>query len=173
MTIPIEQLTDTLCLACGLCCNGVLFRDVELQPEDDPARLQSLGQPVERFRRKLRFTQPCTALCVDNRCRIYAERPVRCHQFECALFQAVSRGDMGIPAALRLIRTALGHAEKVRRLLRSLGDDDEQLALSRRFQRTKRRLEKGLSNEETAGRYADLTLAVHELNLLLSREFYP
>jgi uncharacterized protein len=173
VAIAAEQLTDTLCLACGLCCNGVLFKDVELQAGDDPAHLKALGQPVETPRGKARFAQPCAALCPDNRCRIYDERPARCRQFECALFQAVAAGKVELPAALRVIRSAHRSAAKVRELLASLGDCDEGLALSLRFQRTKRRLERDLTDDETAERYADLTLAVHELNLHLGREFYP
>ena len=49
MTAP---LTDTLCLQCGLCCNGVLFADV--RPErGDPSPLFAQHGP--------RVAQPCPA----------------------------------------------------------------------------------------------------------------
>ena len=67
-----EASAQSLCLACGLCCNGVLFKDVELREGDDAAKLKSLGLPLEQLKRKRRFPQPCAALCADNRCRIYA-----------------------------------------------------------------------------------------------------
>src|SRR5438132_2396309 len=39
-------VAEDLCLECGLCCNGVIFADVRLQPGDDPKRLKALGLAV-------------------------------------------------------------------------------------------------------------------------------
>ncbi len=74
---------------------------------------------------------------------------------------------------MRIIRTARDRADKVRRLLRALGDSEEQLPLSARFRRTGKRLKERDLDEETADTYGQLTLAVHDLNLLLSDAFYP
>ena len=167
------SITSKLCLACGICCNGVLFRDVELHPGDDARALESLGLPLERLRTKTRFAQPCAALCPDNRCRLYADRPHQCQAFECALFKKVAERQVELDAALRAIRRALRLADRVKQLLRELGDSDEALALARRFRRTKRRLEDRGADEASAACFAELSLAVHDLNLLLRREFYP
>jgi uncharacterized protein len=162
---------DRLCLACGLCCNGVLFKDVELQAGDDPMRLRSLSKSLRIRNSKL--TQPCAVLGRDCRCGIYAERPVRCRQFECALLQSATKGDTPLDAALRLIREARQRARTVLGLLRELGDHDEHLALSVRFERTKKRLDSDLIDGEMASHFAELSLAVHNLNVLLSQRFYP
>src|SRR5262245_12458302 len=103
-----------LCLACGLCCNGVLFKDVKLQPGDDAVKLRTLGLPLRSGRGaenhisssparlgKLKFTQPCAALCADNLCHIYADRPVRCRQFECALLKTALANNVEVKAAMR------------------------------------------------------------------------
>src|ERR1035441_3049702 len=37
-----------LCPKCGLCCNGVLFADVELRKGDDVQRLAELGLSLEK-----------------------------------------------------------------------------------------------------------------------------
>jgi Fe-S-cluster containining protein len=179
-------VAERLCLACGLCCNGVLFKDVKLQPGDDAVKLQTLGLPLRSGRgaenhtssaqatlRKLKFTQPCAALCADNRCHIYADRPVRCRQFECALLKAALARKVEVEAALRTIRIARERAEQVRRLLRELGDANEHVALSLRFRKVKKRMESGAPAEEPAKTFAALTLAVHDLNLLLNESFYP
>lgn len=170
--LPVDQL----CLACGLCCNGVLFKDVELQPGDDPVRLRQLELPISapsKTTRPLRFPQPCAALGTDCRCHVYADRPVRCRQFECALLKVVLAGGVGIPAALRTIRITRQQADRVRQLLRAVGNTEESLALSLRFRRARKRLEAGTLDDETADRFGDLTLAVHDLNLLLRQHFYP
>jgi hypothetical protein len=75
--------------------------------------------------------------------------------------------------AQRFIRAARRKSEAVLKLLRELGDTREHLPLSRRFRNTKSRIEAGSPDENTACVYGRLTLAVHDLNLLLSEEFYP
>ncbi|HWX22869.1 MAG TPA: YkgJ family cysteine cluster protein [Candidatus Binatia bacterium] len=173
-----EGRAEDLCLSCGLCCNGVIFARVQLQPGDDAARLRSLGLPLpERSAapsalRARQFPQPCSAL--DGcRCRIYPERPHYCRQFECLLLKSVEAGKTRREAALEIIGTARQRADKVRRLLRELGDTDERTALSARFRRTARRLEKAALDEASAATYGELTMAVHDLNFLLSQSFYP
>jgi len=75
-------------------------------------------------------------------------------------------------AALAIIRNAREKADSVRILLRRLGDKDEQLALAARFRRMTRKFESEELTEETAELYGQLTLAVHDLNSLLSEAFY-
>ncbi len=156
-----------------MCCNGVLFRDVELQPGDDVDKLAILGLPIELLKTKTRFPQPCAALGADCRCRIYDQRPQRCQQFDCALLQSALAKKTSVASALSVILQAHRRAEKVRRYLRVLGDHDEQIALSLRFKRTRRRIESGEIDQATAEAFGELTLAVHSLNVLLSGKFYP
>jgi uncharacterized protein len=221
---------EDLCLNCGLCCNGVIFADVKLVPEDNSARLRSLGLPLraysenavlrpERDRSPVaalskaaagplragtvrarpafskhglkqpagsspratkesmgvqawNFHQPCFAF--DGcRCRIYSERPSYCREFDCLLLKKARRRLITRASALRMIRAARRRADKVRRLLTELGDDDEAIALAERFRRTTKRLRRAGAGPQTAELYGRLTLAFHELNLTLSRSFYP
>jgi Fe-S-cluster containining protein len=165
-----------LCLECGLCCNGVIFADVELQPlevQNLKSKVQSLATRSKNGQSPVvKLPQPCAAF--DGcRCRIYAERPTYCRQFECLLLKNVNAGRLERAAASRFIRTARERAEKVRALLRELGDSDEGIALSLRFQRAAKRYEQAPLTDGKAETYADLTLAVHDLNMLLSEAFYP
>lgn len=65
---------DQLCPQCGLCCNGVLFGDVELQRGDDATQLAASGLGLFPKGRKRAFSQPCS--CFDGHlCAIYAQRP--------------------------------------------------------------------------------------------------
>ena len=107
------------------------------------------------------------------RCRVYSERPKHCREFDCLLLKSVRAKRVTTGAALQLVRLAQDRAEKVGRLLRRLGETDEQSALADRFRRTARRLEKLGLDQETSEAYGQLTLAFHELNLLLSESFYP
>ena len=153
----------------------MIFANLQLQPGDDAERLRSLGLPVSARcgpRQPPHLTQPCAAL-EGCRCRIYADRPEYCRQFECVLFKSVQAGRTQTDEALRIIATARDRAEKVRGLLCALGDKDEHVALSARFRRTTIRLKAMDLTEETAEVYGQLTLAVHDLNLLVHEAFYP
>lgn len=171
-----ERSSAGLCLECGLCCNGVIFADVELQPSEVEclkSKFQSLKLVAKNGNASAgKLPQPCAAF--DGcRCRIYSDRPAYCRQFECLLLKNVQAGRVERAAALRIIRTAKQRADKVRGLLRELGDTAEERALSHRFQRAAKQFENAPLTDAKAQTYADLTLAVHDLNLLLSEAFYP
>ncbi len=168
--------SDSICLECGLCCNGVIFAKGQLQPSDDVKRLRSLGLKFapnsKPAARNPKFLQPCAAF--DGcRCNIYSERPHYCQQFECLLLKSVIDGRTEKAAALRTIRTARQRVEKVKRLLHELGNVDESVALSLRFRKTKKHIESQPLDESTAELFGELSLAVHDLNLLLAQAFYP
>ena len=172
-TIPNVPAEQALCLVCGLCCNGVIFADVQLQSGDEAARVQSLGLRLKSGGRcQPKLVQPCEAYD-GSHCRIYAERPKYCCKFECFLLKSVKAGRTERAGALRIIGRAREQADKVRRLLRELGDSEESLSLGARFRRTARRMESLELDEATANLHARLTLAVHDLNRLLAESFYP
>ena len=61
---------DQLCIKCGLCCNGVLFADVELRKGDKAEQLAELGLSLKEKGQRRAFVQPCA--CFDGKlCRIY------------------------------------------------------------------------------------------------------
>jgi hypothetical protein len=166
---------EELCLACGLCCDGTLFDLVKLEPNDDVRKLKMLGLPVTLSRGKAavaRFPQPCAALCADRTCRVYPDRPTQCRVFECGVLKDAKAGRITFAAALRLVRQTRRRSEKVRRLLRELGDTDEHRALGERFHRTSERLESGMPDDAAKAKFADLSLAVHHLKLRAFEKFY-
>src|SRR5476649_1726528 len=117
---------EQLCLNCGLCCNGVLFANVELRAGDDAGRLAGLGLSLIKKGGKLAFAQPCA--CFDGKfCGIYPERPKRCRTFECGLLKKIGTDELNATVALKKISEAKILVKKVRGLLRSLGQNDERL----------------------------------------------
>jgi Fe-S-cluster containining protein len=166
---------EQLCLACGMCCDGALFGHVKLGPGDDARKLKALGLPVSVSRSGppiARFRQPCAALCSDLTCRIYADRPSQCRSFECGVFKDAHAGRIKFPAALRLVKQARQLVEKIRALLRELGDTEERDALGERFHRTQLRMESGRADTAAADAFAELSLAMHDFNLLTHEKFY-
>ena len=169
--------TGSPCTQCGLCCDGTLFGRVELLLADDVDALKAEGLRIVAGS-KPRFAQPCAALCKDCTCRIYARRPQQCRAFDCALLLRVRSGETGSECAERLIRRTRKQAARVRQLLEGLGDRSDRLPLSQRFSRLRRRLETEAEgdregSEERWELFAELTLAVHELQRQLRQDFYP
>ena len=161
---------NQLCPACGLCCNGVLFADVELQKGDNAGRLIDLGMALKKKGMKRAFVQPCR--CFDGKlCRIYADRPKRCATFECGLLKRVQSGEIPATDALKRIADATKLAEKVRRLLRRLGDKDEQLALTKRYSRVMSQPIDLAAGDDAGEARGELMLAVNDLMHVLQREF--
>jgi hypothetical protein len=168
---PAEQL----CLSCGLCCDGSLFDGVQLEPGDDAKKLQSLGLPVATSRARIpvaRFPQPCHALCADRTCRLYTDRPRQCRVFECGVFKDLRAGRIELTDAMKLTGRARRRADKIRRLLRQLGDTDEFRPLGERFHRMQCHMESTSHDAAALGTFADLSLAVHRLKLLAHDRFY-
>jgi len=160
----MDKFIDTLCLQCGLCCNGVLFADVRPEPGDRSPLFNG---------KQARVAQPCPAFnAATCACAIYAERPARCRQFECRQLLGVRQGTITTEAALCQIRGARELAVKIEKLLAELGFNDARLPFSRRFQRCQRAAENGRLSETQLDRLADLQLAVHRLTSRLAKEFY-
>jgi uncharacterized protein len=161
---------DQLCPKCGLCCNGVLFADVELRKGDAAKRLAELGLSLVKKGHHQAFTQPCA--CFDGMlCRIYNESPKRCRTFECGLLKRVQAGELDADTALKTIARAKRQVEKVYELLRGTDSDDKRLALSQRYAQAMSRpvdLSGGKASVELPGK---LMTAYRDLMQTLQRDF--
>jgi Fe-S-cluster containining protein len=160
-----------LCPNCGLCCNGVLFADVELRRGDNAKQLAQLGLQVEKKDHgKLAFPQPCA--CFDGTlCKIYDDRPKRCRTFECGLLKRVQAGALDAGVALRKISKAKRRVEKVRERLRQLGQKEEQLALVKRYTEVMSAPIDLAKEEADSDRRGELMLAYDEFMKQLQRDF--
>jgi Fe-S-cluster containining protein len=153
-----------------LCCDSTLFADVELRAGDDAKRLKKLGLTLEKkTQTRLAFAQPCA--CFDGKlCQIYQDRPKRCGLFECGLLKKVEANELTASAALKKISEAKPLAEKVRALLRLLGQNDERMALTHRYTEVMN-TPLDFSDEAGAERRGELMLAVNDLMMRLQRDF--
>jgi hypothetical protein len=159
-----------LCPACGLCCNGVLFGDVELQRGDDAKLLSKLGVDLFRKGRKTAFAQPCDCL-VNGLCRIYTDRPKRCATFDCGLLKRVQTGKLAAPAALKKISDAKRWSAEVLKLVRQLGHKDESLPLNQRYAAIMAEPIDMSADEADIERRGELMMAVSRLVESLERDF--
>lgn len=167
----MNNSVSQLCPNCGLCCDSTLFADAELQNGDDAKRLAKLGLSLKKKGRgKLAFAQPCA--CFDGTlCKIYNDRPKRCRTFECGLLKQVGAGEMNATVALKKISEAKILTGKVRELIRSLGGNDERLALTKRYAQAMSAPVDLSASENDSELRGELMLAVNELMRTLQRDF--
>jgi Fe-S-cluster containining protein len=126
-----SESTARLCSACGMCCNGVLFHGMAVQPEDSLRALAAKGLRAKRRDGELQFQQPCPAHD-GNCCRIYARRPQRCRVFACRQLEEVFNGEILESAAMEKIKEARRCSDRVLELLEMLGDDRKTRPLATR-----------------------------------------
>jgi hypothetical protein len=111
---PAQQ-ASSICVGCGLCCDGTLFTHLTALDENDlglPLRLLGVRVIVEAD--PPAFALPCPAVA-DGRCTIYDQhRPRACHEFNCDLVHAVANGTTSAAAAGQVIATTLALRDRVR-----------------------------------------------------------
>jgi hypothetical protein len=123
--IPIAlqaEMADgsTLCVQCGLCCDGTLFEVASLADgEEVPAR--SLGMKIIEHTGDVGesakgFALPCHLL-KDRRCSVYEDwRPRVCHRYTCRLLDGYVDGSRSVDECLRVIGIVRDVANELRAL---------------------------------------------------------
>lgn len=105
--LPSQEDGQELCLACGMCCRGDLYRNAGLRHEEVPTA-RSLGLTViGSDSDRPAFQLPCRMLD-GTRCTIYLDerKPRVCSSFECKLLKRFLRGEIGLEPSLEHIRRA-------------------------------------------------------------------
>ena len=165
-----DSAAARLCSACGLCCNGVLFHTVKMQPGDSPKALAALGLKLKRKSGGQYLLQPCPAFC-GTHCSIYAARPERCRVFECRQLKGVAAGEISEAAALERIREARRRVAELEDLLHKSGRTNPKRPLSKRCEKATAEPVTAASEPAATELRERLTHAMRELDSMLDREF--
>lgn len=98
----------SICVGCGLCCDGTLLTHLAVSDESDLGMpLRGLGVEILTAADPPVFELPCPAVD-DGRCTIHhLHRPRACAQFECALSRAVLDGVVDPDSARAVISATL------------------------------------------------------------------
>lgn len=94
--------SSSLCLSCGLCCDGTLIGFVQLDNDELPA-LRKVKQFEEASNHGF-FLQPCSEYC--DGCTIYEHRPKQCGLFKCGLLKSVEQKELDFNLAVHYIKEA-------------------------------------------------------------------
>jgi uncharacterized protein len=167
--IPASQATD-LCSACGLCCNGILFYSVRLQPKDSPKELIGLGLKLQRKKKQYSILQPCPAFC-GTHCSIYEKRPERCRAFECEQLRQLTAGETTEALALEKIREARESADHVMELMWNMGERNEKRNILRRYESICARVPDASEEPLATHLKNQLTAAMQKMEEILQQHF--
>ena len=153
-----------------MCCNGVMFHFVRLQPADSPKALAALGLKLKRKRRQDCILQPCPAYR-DACCSIYEQRPTRCRAFECRQLQQVSSGTITEAAAQEKITEAVTLVTEVNSLLLQCGAANMKHPLSKRCETAMAEPLDPSSDAAVVQARSQLSHTMQKLDALLDQEF--
>jgi Fe-S-cluster containining protein len=163
-------VASRLCAQCGLCCNGVLFHTVQLQPGDSSKAISALGLKLKRKQGRHFVLQPCPAFC-DSQCSIYAARPERCRLFECQQLKRLAAGEITEDMVLEKIHQAQQRVEQLNELLKQAGPTNPKQPLSKRCEKVLAEPLGPTAAPSAVAQQTRLKLAMQELDALLNADF--
>ena len=86
MVNNLQSKASQICLACGICCLGVLHNRVPLKTEEIQLAQQNKIEIVELKDNKYGFLLPCI-MYRENRCSVYfSGQPFACKKYLCKLY---------------------------------------------------------------------------------------
>lgn len=170
MSTVCESAASRLCRACGLCCNGVIFHLVRLQPRDSAHELASLGLKLKRKNRQDYIQQPCPAFR-DSQCSIYLQRPERCRLFECQQLRRVAAGEITEAVALDRIREVQDRAARLAVLSRRADGRPRKGPLSKQAETTLAEPFDPATHPQLIAEREQLARGLIELDAILDADF--
>ena len=156
---PIVPDGSELCLECGLCCDGTMFREIAVRPYEREY-VESLGLPVQTGLDGCgaAVLQPCPAF-INGCCALYeVGRPATCHTYACKLLQDFESGQATIDDALTVI-------QRVRSLAREL-EMEMRMSLGTYNRRAATEYLLDQRPWESPSEHASLLVASHAFHLL-------
>lgn len=162
--------SSSLCNACGLCCNGVLFHTVRLQSSDSRQELKSLGMLIEHKKKYDFFHQPCSSY-KDGCCSIYKLRPERCRVFECQQLKKLAAGETTEAGVLETITKAHSKVKNVQELLQHFGRINHKKPLSKQYEKILAEPLNDPSDAKALEQRSQLVHAFNDLQQFLNKEF--
>jgi len=120
-TPVISDAEQSLCVQCGLCCDGTIFERARVFPEDDLARLEADGFILLTTAARSGFALPCHHQ-QGRLCIVYQQwRPQVCHTFRCALLRRFEASELSWEEASTRIERTVALVERIEAQLPAQG----------------------------------------------------
>lgn len=117
MSGDLEREGSLLCAACGACCDGTMFSNVELDADTPTPVRRRLGLVDEATR----MLQPCVHRSPAG-CAVYDVRPAPCRGFRCKQLREHLEGGGDLEARLAKVRAVRALSERLRAFVGLSGD---------------------------------------------------
>jgi uncharacterized protein len=104
MSVSANPNGSLLCLACGLCCNGVLHARTIVKPNEIET-VCALGLMIETNDDQPGFRQPCL-LYRQQCCSVYPNHPPTCKAYQCKLLKNFLAGPLTLEQGAQTIHRA-------------------------------------------------------------------
>jgi uncharacterized protein len=111
----MDSSSQSLCLTCGLCCDGTMFSSVQLKSDDEITSLKAVGTKIYSDNHANMLKLPCAAH-KNGTCTVYANRPQICRTYKCELLKTFEREEISHEAALRIINKVVSLKNEVNAL---------------------------------------------------------
>ena len=159
----------TLCLSCGLCCQGVLHSHAGLEPHEETSGIrQRLRLPLFNEGQDYpAFALPCPQHR-EGRCAAYPDRPAVCERYQCNLLIRHRAGEIPLDEALTIVQRTKAVVERVRT---RLGPESAGRWLWGAIWSYSRKQEEAVGAEEFRRGHRDFLLDLGELQVLCHRRF--
>ena len=167
-------MTDlkNICLDCGMCSDGSMYRFVAIEDGDPLEPLRAAGASFVTHDGQMSFLLPCPAFRGGG-CSIYEHRPTVCRNYQCFLLRRYQAGEVSFDEARSLIERTIGLRDRVRPALTAFVEPQESLALSGLYARLDEKLDAMPDPAAARLEMAELFLEIAALRVILAREFEP
>jgi Fe-S-cluster containining protein len=163
----------SICVGCGMCCDGTMYRTVDVGQDDSIEILTSAGFVfTSRPEGRTSFLQPCCAFGAGS-CAVYDSRPAVCRGYRCLLLRRYESAETTYEEAKSLISRTIALRDRVRAGLTSYVRPETSESLDKIY---KLMLEKFDAEPDPAAarrEQSELLFNVVALRVILAREFEP
>ncbi len=155
-----------------MCCDGTMYRTVDVGGDDPLDRLESAGLVLSTTENVTLFRQPCSAFDGSS-CAVYKDRPGVCRQYRCLLLRRHEAGEVSRDEALALIKKTTALRDRVRPELHRIAGAARPEALEPLYRIMEARFDESPDPPASRRAHRDLLISIAALRVLLAREFEP
>lgn len=163
---------EGICVGCGMCCDGTMYRTVDVGGDDRIELLETAGLVFFTHDNVTSFRQPCSAFG-PGCCSVYDGRPSACRGYRCLLLRRHEAGEVSRDDARSLIARTIAIRDRVREGLNSYVDTNASESLDRLYRLMMAKFEAQADPAAARREQSDLLLTVVALRVILAREFEP
>lgn len=168
MQSPKEE--QEICVTCGLCCDGTLFKKAVLKPREKGTLPQKMEDNYLKTDKDEFFSLPCSYF--KGKCSIYDQKKAHvCSAFRCQLLKDFSDHKITQSEALKLVENALSLREEVKVLSGKIFSDGYSLHFQKILSKIEDIENLGKTEILESKDYKHLKIKTIILQALLTRHF--